>query len=73
MSEPIFEDILYQTNDGIARITINRPKTLNAMRDTTFAELAAAIELAGQDRKIGVIVLSGTGDRAFSSGGVVKW
>ena len=73
MSEPIFEDILYQANDGIARITINRPKTLNAMRDTTFAELAAAIELAGQDRKIGVIVLSGTGDRAFSSGGDVKW
>ena len=73
MPEPIFEDILYETGDGIARITINRPKTLNAMRDTTFAELAAAIELAGQDKKIGVIVLSGTGDRAFSSGGDVKW
>ena len=43
------------------------------MRDTTFAELAAASELAGQDKMIGVIVLSGTGDRAFSSGGDVKW
>lgn len=68
-----FEDLLYESVDGIARITINRPSRLNAMRDVTFVELAQAIEMARDDKTVGVIVLSGTGNKAFSAGGDVKW
>ncbi len=73
MTAPEFEDLLYETKDGVATITINRPKTLNALRGITMAELAAAIEFAGRDISVGVIILTGAGDRAFSSGGDVKW
>ncbi|MDP6814406.1 MAG: enoyl-CoA hydratase-related protein [Alphaproteobacteria bacterium] len=73
MSEEKFEDLLYETKDGVATITINRPDRLNALRGITMAELAAAIELAGHDKTVGVIVLTGAGERAFSAGGDVKW
>ncbi|MDP6345041.1 MAG: enoyl-CoA hydratase-related protein, partial [Alphaproteobacteria bacterium] len=59
MSEEKFEDLLYETKDGVATITINRPDRLNALRGITMAELAAAIELAGHDKTVGVIVLTG--------------
>ncbi len=73
MGEAQFEDLLYGVADGVATITINRPDRLNALRGITMAELAAAIELAGLDRSVGVIVLTSTGERAFSAGGDVKW
>lgn len=73
MSDVKFEDLLYEVKDGVAKITINQPKTLNALRPTTMIELVKAIEMAADDRRVGVIVLTGAGDRAFSSGGDVKW
>src|SRR5690606_23505535 len=73
MSEQEYEDLLYEVGNGVARITINRPKSLNALRGVTMVELTRAIERAGNDRSAGVIVLTGAGDRAFSSGGDVKW
>ena len=73
MSEAQFEDLLYGVKDGVATITINRPDRMNAMRGLTFFELAGAIEMAGQDKSVGVIVLTSTGERAFSAGGDVKW
>lgn len=66
-----FEDILYQKKEGIATITINRPKVYNAFRSQTIAELIAAFEDAEDDQSVGVIVLTGAGDRAFCSGGDV--
>jgi len=68
-----FADILYDKKDHVARITINRPKQLNAFTGDTLKELTLAIEDAGQDRDIGVVVLTGSGERAFCVGGDVNW
>jgi dihydroxynaphthoic acid synthetase len=67
-----FEDILYEVKDGVAAITINRPQVHNAFRLETLDELAAAFRSAESDSDAGVIVLTGAGGRAFSSGGDVK-
>src|SRR6516162_5040451 len=64
-----FTDILYQEEKGVATITINRPKVLNAFRAHTVEELIQAFLKAGWNRNVGVIVLTGIGDRAFSTGG----
>jgi naphthoate synthase len=64
-----YEDIVYQTTDGIAKITINRPDVRNAFRPTTLFELSEAFETARDDQSIGVIILTGAGDEAFCSGG----
>ncbi len=68
-----YQDILYSVRDGVATIAINRPQTLNAMRGITIDEMEQAIAAAEADRSVGVLVLTGVGDRAFSSGGDVKW
>jgi 2-ketocyclohexanecarboxyl-CoA hydrolase len=64
-----YEDILCEEREGIARITINRPQVLNAVRGRTAEELLHAIDRAGWNREVGVLVLAGAGDRAFCSGG----
>ncbi|GGF32924.1 MULTISPECIES: 1,4-dihydroxy-2-naphthoyl-CoA synthase [Halobacillus] len=69
VSEREYEDILYQTFEGIARITINRPEVRNAFRPKTVQELIDAFAYARDDSNIGVIVLAGAGDDAFCSGG----
>ena len=67
-----FEDILYQKKDGLAKITINRPNVLNAFRTLTLKELCEAFKDAEVDRDVGVVVLTGAGDRAFCVGGDSK-
>ena len=69
---PDFIDILYDKQAGIATITINRPEVLNAFRPLTVDELIEAFRDAGEDENIGVVVLTGTGERAFCSGGDQK-
>ncbi|WP_173915780.1 1,4-dihydroxy-2-naphthoyl-CoA synthase [Halobacillus sp. Marseille-Q1614] len=69
VSERTYDDILYETFEGIARITINRPEVRNAFRPQTVQELIDAFAYARDDSKIGVIVLAGAGDAAFCSGG----
>jgi len=64
-----YEEILYQYYDGIARISINRPEVHNAFTPLTVMEMTEAMELARQDPKIGVIILTGEGGKAFCSGG----
>ena len=64
-----YEDILYDTAEGIAKITINRPEVRNAFRPTTLFELSDAFERARNDPEVGVVVLTGAGDLAFCSGG----
>lgn len=64
-----YEDILYEANDGVATITINRPDKYNAFRGQTCEELIHAFNRAGWDKSIGVIVLTGAGDKAFCTGG----
>jgi dihydroxynaphthoic acid synthetase len=68
-----FEDILYEKKDRIAYATINRPDVRNALRSKTREELAIAIEDAWLDDDIGIIVLTGAGDKAFCAGGDLSW
>ncbi len=67
-----FEDIIYEKTDGVAFVTINRPGMLNAFRDVTLREMIAALTDAWGDAGVGVVVLRGAGDKAFSSGGDLK-
>lgn len=68
-----FEDIkLEKTEDGIAKITINRPQVRNAFRPETVEEMQQAFEICRNDNSVGVIILTGEGDEAFCSGGDQK-
>ena len=68
-----FEDIRYEkSTDGIAKITINRPQVRNAFRPLTVKEMIQALADARYDDNIGVIILTGAGDKAFCSGGDQK-
>ena len=64
-----YQDILYTEADGVATITIDRPEKMNAFRGQTCEELIHAFNRAGWNKNIGVIVLTGAGDRAFCTGG----
>src|SRR5213592_1200192 len=67
-----FRDVLYEKGGGIARITINRPQHYNAYSTAALDELGTAFRDASFDDAVGVIVLTGAGDRAFCTGGDVK-
>jgi naphthoate synthase len=67
-----YADIVYETAEGIAKITINRPEVRNAFRPTTLFELSHAFNAARDDPAIGVIILTGAGTQAFCSGGDQK-
>ena len=68
-----YQDILYSVEDFVATITINRPKVLNAWTQVTMDEIVDAVHMAGKDPAVGVIVLTGIGERAFCVGGDVNW
>ncbi|MFI5284638.1 MAG: enoyl-CoA hydratase-related protein, partial [Candidatus Dormibacterales bacterium] len=67
-----YTDILVERKDGAAWITINRPEVRNAFRTRTVAELTDAFVDARWDPTVGVVVLTGAGDKAFCSGGDQK-
>ena len=64
-----YRDIKFDFFDGIAKITINRPKVYNAFRPETNMEMLEAMDIARERKDINVVVLTGTGDKAFCSGG----
>ncbi|MGH1561390.1 1,4-dihydroxy-2-naphthoyl-CoA synthase [Mumia sp. DW29H23] len=65
-----YTDIRYETtDDGIAKITIDRPEVHNAFRPQTIIEISDALTVAREDESVGVIILTGAGDKAFCSGG----
>ncbi len=68
-----YKDILYEVRDQVARITINRPKQYNAFTGDTLKELTLAFEETATDDEVGVVVLTGAGDKAFCAGGDVNW
>ena len=72
VSSGSFEDIVYETAEGIAKITINRPQVRNAFRPQTIIELKEAFDLARDDEKVGVVIFTGAGDEAFCSGGDIS-
>jgi 2-ketocyclohexanecarboxyl-CoA hydrolase len=64
-----YQDIRYEVDGPVARITIDRPKVMNAFRGTTCDEMIDAFKRAGWDREIAVVVLTGAGEKAFCTGG----
>lgn len=67
-----YRDIIYETWDGMAKITINRPEVRNAFRPQTLFEMSEAFTWAREDPGIGVVILTGAGEKAFCSGGDQK-
>jgi naphthoate synthase len=67
-----FTDIIYLKSDGTAKIILNRPKAYNAFTTNTLKEMAQALVDAELDAEVGVVVLTGAGDKAFCSGGDSK-
>ncbi len=63
-----FETLLFEKADGVATVTINRPKVLNALNDVVFAELKKVFEAMDDDEEVKVVILTGAGDKAFVAG-----
>lgn len=64
-----YTDILFEQFEGIAKITINRPRVYNAFRPQTNKEMLDAMNICRERNDIGVVILTGAGDKAFCSGG----
>ena len=68
-----FDDInLESTKDGVAKLTINRPEVRNAFRPKTVSEMLSALDIVNESSEIGVLIITGYGDKAFCSGGDQK-
>ncbi len=65
---PALENVLYEKKDGIAYVTLNRPKVLNALNRRTWQDLRAAFEDARDDATVRGVILTGAGDKAFIAG-----
>jgi enoyl-CoA hydratase/carnithine racemase len=65
---PSLENVLYEKRDGIAYVTVNRPKVLNALNAPTWKNLQAAFEDARDDDAVRSVILTGAGDKAFIAG-----
>ncbi len=63
-----YENLLYEKRDGIGYITFNRPKVLNALNRKTMEELGDLLAEAREDSRVRVLILTGSGDRAFIAG-----
>ncbi|WP_042347224.1 1,4-dihydroxy-2-naphthoyl-CoA synthase [Bacillus massiliigorillae] len=66
------QDVLYEKNNGVAKITINRPQVYNAFRARTIEELIWSFRDAWDDNRIGAVILTGAGEKAFCTGGDQK-
>jgi enoyl-CoA hydratase/carnithine racemase len=64
--------VLYDKRDAVAQVTINRPEVMNSLSAPTVARLRALLEQAERDDDVGVVVLTGAGERAFCTGADVK-
>jgi naphthoate synthase len=64
-----YTDILFEKAEGIGKITINRPEVRNAFRPLTVSEMINAFNVCREDQEIGVVILTGQGEKAFCSGG----
>lgn len=72
MSTSELKNLLYEKRDGVATITLNRPKVLNVLNEESIEELEKTIEDCKKDDSIRVIVITGAGDRAFCVGADIR-
>ncbi len=73
---PDFSDIVFQKHQrvrGAAWITINRPDVMNSFTGDTLTQMREAVQDASADPEVGVVVITGAGERAFCAGGDVRW
>jgi enoyl-CoA hydratase len=63
-----FENLIVETSDRIARVTVNRPKVLNALNEKTVLEIHAAFSSLRENADVGVVILTGAGEKAFVAG-----
>ena len=63
-----YENILYEVNDRLATVTVNRPKVLNALNDKTISELLAVFHEIAHDDGVGAVILTGAGEKSFIAG-----
>ena len=63
-----FENLILDVQGGIARLTINRPKVLNALNEATLREIRAAFASLKEDPAVGVVIVTGSGEKAFVAG-----
>lgn len=68
----MYDNIIYEVSEGVATITLNRPQVFNALSTELIKEITKAVETADKDETIRVIVITGTGDKAFCSGADLK-
>lgn len=67
-----FENLLFEIRDGIAFLTLNRPKVLNALNAAMFQELQTAIEAVRSEETVRAVVLTGAGEKAFAAGADIQ-
>lgn len=67
-----YENLIYEAAQGVATVTVNRPEVLNALNGATLKELEAAFTEARDDESVRVVILTGSGDKAFIAGADVK-
>jgi enoyl-CoA hydratase len=67
-----FTDLIVESKDKIQLVSINRPSVLNALRKETFLELEKVLDSFAESNQHNVMIITGTGDRAFSAGGDIK-
>ena len=63
-----FANLLYENQDGIGLITMNRPKALNALNRETLEELNQLVDALAKDPSVQVVILTGSGEKAFVAG-----
>ncbi|MGL4643661.1 MAG: enoyl-CoA hydratase-related protein, partial [Vagococcus fluvialis] len=67
-----YENVLLSIEEGIATLTINRPKNLNALNQQTLEEIEAAVYDIKGNKDIRVLVITGAGEKAFVAGADIK-
>ncbi|MEN6464316.1 MAG: enoyl-CoA hydratase-related protein [Syntrophaceae bacterium] len=67
-----YQDIIFSKDEGVATIAVNRPEVLNAIRFKTMLEIQNALDVCASDDSIRVLVLTGTGEKAFVAGGDIS-
>jgi len=68
-----YTDIIYEKKNHVAKVTINRPKVMNSFRAKTCIEMVDAFRDAADDPQVGVLVITGAGEKAFCAGGDLNW
>ncbi len=67
-----FENVLYEIEDGILYLTLNRPEARNALTPEMWRDIQSAVELAKIDEQVKVVIISGSGDKALASGADIR-